>query len=116
MPHKDFDVPEVGPDDDPITFTLGPRKFTCVPVIPYTTRLMVSGVNVYLRDMHRVIVGCLVEDDVPAFEAALADKARPLDRKRVEDVFWYIIESYSEREGSNDPIAVRGPAVTESAG
>jgi hypothetical protein len=106
MPHMEFEVPEAQPEDDPITFTLAGRKMTCVPVMSYATRILVSAPRVYKRDFAAFIRACLVDEDQPVFDEVLEDRKYPLQDAVVDAVFWYLIDQYSEREGERiaDPV------------
>lgn len=118
MPHRKFDAPTPPADHTPITFEWGDHTYRCLPSVPVGISALASG-RLLKVNIPRFIEGVLVEEDVPAWHAALVAKTPVLDDSTTESIFWFLIEAYGGQKLSVDDLPpelrVPQPAVGDQA-
>ena len=92
-PFRKFEVPDVSTTPGP-SFELGDVSLRCLPEKPAGVIEDLPMMS-QLDDLLQFIRGCIVEEDVDAFNAAIHDKARIVSTPIVVQVYEWIVEAYS---------------------
>jgi hypothetical protein len=96
MRHADFPVEEVDPKAEGPTFTLAGETFRCLPEMPAGAflGLPADGIVTYTA-AGRFIRACIVEEDEPKLDAALASKKRIVGLDQLHPIFQHLLKAWN---------------------
>ncbi len=94
MPHRSFQPIDASTLEGP-TFDIGAVPLRCVP---YKIAGVLEDLPMVaqLDDLIAFVRGCLVEEDVPAFNAAIHDKNQIVRDTMVVEIYEWLAEAYSD--------------------